>query len=67
MDYWVDADGELAIWYTSSGSSYDWNINGLVYLGSDTVSLYSSSNTQEKNCPNNEGYIWNWLYHGGET
>ena len=29
MDYWVDTEGENAIWYNTPGSTYDWNI-GLV-------------------------------------
>ena len=63
MDYWVDAEGENAIWYTTTGSSYDWHIGGLAYLGSDIVAtIYSSSNILKKKCPNNEGYIWNWKY-----
>merc|ERR1712077_24965 len=24
--------------------------------------MYSSSNTLEKKCPNNEGYVWDWKY-----
>ena len=62
MDYWVDAEGENAIWYNMLGSSYDWNIGTLENLASNTVAIYSSSNTLEKKCPNNEGYVWNWKY-----
>ena len=62
MDYWVDAEKEHAIWYTSSFSSYDWNIGYQEDLGSNTVVMYSSSDILEKKCPNNEGYLWNWMY-----
>ena len=62
MDYWVDADGVHAIWYNTEGSSYYWVIGKLSYLGSLTVAVYSSSDTLEKKCPNNEGYVWNWIY-----
>ena len=62
MDYWVDTEGEHAIWYNTAGSSYDWAIGNLINLGSHTALMYSSSNTLEKKCPNNEGYVWNWKY-----
>ena len=62
MDYWVDADGELAIWYKALGSTYLWFIGPLPYLGSNVAAIYSASNTLEKKCPNNEGYVWNWKY-----
>ena len=62
MDYWVDAEKGHAIWYKSSFYSYDWNIGDQKDLGSDTVAIYSSSDILEKKCPNNEGYVWNWLY-----
>ena len=62
MDYWVDADGELAIWYKALGSVDQWFIGPLPYLGSNVAAIYSASNTLEKKCPNNEGYVWNWKY-----
>ena len=62
MDYWVDADRENVIWYYVSGSSYYWLFGSLANLGTYTANLYSSSNILEKKCPNNEGYVWNWLY-----
>ena len=65
MDYWVDADGEYAIWYNTQGSSYDWAIGDLEDLGTYTAAMYSSSNILEKKCPNNEGYVWNWIYGDG--
>ena len=69
MDYWVDTEGENAIWYKpfSSGSGYYWQIGTLANLGSNTVAIYSSSNTLEKKCPNNEGYVWNWMYFSHTT
>ena len=63
MDFWVDAEGEHAIWYLASGSVYHWMIGSLVNLGSNTSTIYSSSNTLEKQCPNNEGgNVWDWFY-----
>ena len=69
MYYWVDAEGKNAIWYKpfSSGSGYYWQIGTLANLGSNTVAIYSSSNTPEKKCPNNEGYVWNWKYGYGSS
>ena len=61
MDYWVDAEGEHAIWYKASGSTYVWLMGDLSDLGSGYVAMYSSSNTLEEKCPNNEGYVWDWL------
>ena len=62
MDYWVDAEGENAIWYSVYGSTYIWAIGSLADLGSLTIGIYSLSDTMEKKCPNNEGYVWNWMY-----
>ena len=62
MDYWVDAEGENAIWYLSTGSTYHWLMGDLSDLGSGYVAMYSSSNTLEEKCPNNDGYVWDWLY-----
>ena len=67
MDYWVDTEGENAIWYNTQGSSYDWAIGDLEDLGTYTVAMYSSSNILEKKCPNNEGYVWNWNYGDGSS
>ena len=58
IDYWVNADGEYAIWYIESS----WIIAPLDYLGSLIAIIVSSSNMLENNCPNNEGYVWNWFY-----
>ena len=57
MDYWVHAEGEHAIWFNNG-----WNIGSLIDLGSEIAPIYSLSNTMEKKCPNNEGYVWNWFY-----
>lgn len=58
MDYWVHADGSFALWYTSR-----WRIGNIEDLGTDVILMDTQySNTLEKKCPNNEGYIWNWLY-----
>ena len=67
MDYWVDTEGENAIWYTSYGSTYHWMISSIEHLGSDTTSIYSSSNFLEKECPNNEGCVWNMYYYDGSS
>ena len=61
MDYWVDDEGEHALWYLSSGSNYYWQIGTLENLGTYAVAMYS--NTLEKKCPNNdEGNVWNWMF-----
>ena len=65
MDYWVDAEGENAIWYYVSGSNYLWCIAPLNYLSSTTFAIASLSNTLENKCPNNEGYVWDWMYSIG--
>ena len=64
MDYWIDTDGEKAIWYLSSDSvTYNWAIGNLPNLGSNAAYMYSSSYTLEKKCPNNdEGNVWNWWF-----
>ena len=67
MNYWADTDGENAIWYLASGSTYYWMIGGKASLGSYSVSMYSSSNTLKNKCPNNEGYNWNWKYWDGSS
>ena len=67
MNYWADTDGENAIWYLASGSTYYWMIGGKASLGSYSVSMYSSSNTLKNKCPNNEGYVWNWNFVVGNS
>ena len=62
MDYFVDGAEEKAIWHLETGSSNHWAIGHPANLGSGTVDMYSSINTLEKKCPNNEGYVWNWMY-----
>ena len=61
MDYWVDAEGENAIWYKSLDNYY-WIIAPLEHLGSFYAQIITTSSTLEKKCPNNEGYVWNWNY-----
>ena len=69
MEYWVDCEGEYAIWNkfscepSSSGSGYgkgyNWTIGPLEYLGSSTKAIYSSSSaTMVDKCPDNEEYDW---------
>ena len=68
MDYWVPADGVHAIWYKASGSTYYWIIGYLHNLGtSSDFDIFSRSNTLEKKCPNNEGYILSWIYWSGSN
>ena len=64
MDYWVHTDEVGAIWY-KPGSSYDWHIGE--DRESNIFSIYCSSDTLEKKCPNNEGYVWNWMYEATNT
>ena len=66
MDYWIDAEGENAIWYMVYGGTHSyWNINILYYLGTPHADIYGSINILEEKCPNNEGYVWSWNYHDG--
>ena len=61
MDYWVDAEGENAIWY----EGIRWRFGLLEQLGTTGHGLYSDSshnNPHKDECPNNEGYVWNWKY-----
>ena len=67
MDYWVDAEGEYAIWYKMSGSTYYWVIAPLQYLGSLSATIASMSNILEKKCLNDEGYVWNWNFWDGSS
>ena len=62
MDYWVSPTGEYALWYIHSGSSYFWLLGTIGEVGSFTCYMYTMSSVNEKKCPNNEGYIWNWNY-----
>ena len=61
MDYWVDTEGENAVWYEAFGSTFSWAISPISFLGSNGP-IYSSSTILEKKCPNNEGYVWNWKF-----
>ena len=60
MNYWVSPTEEYALWYATSGSNYLWIIGQLDFIGSLYAFMYTSVN--EKECPNNEGYILNWNY-----
>ena len=62
MDYWVKPAGDFAIWYKSTSSHYAWYLGMESSVGSLTAAIYSISNSLEKKCPNNEGYVWNWMY-----
>ena len=62
VEYWVDAGGQNAIWYKASGSTCYWLIGYLHDLGTMSTGIFSQSNTLEKKCPNNEGYVWNWNF-----
>ena len=70
MDYWVDAEGENAIWYqkfSSSGLTDRWRIGSLSNLGSATAAIYTKTNILEMKCPNNEGYALSWKYWDDST
>ena len=62
MDYWVDAEGEYAIWFFLSGTTYFWFIDIMENLGYFKAKIGSMSNVLEKKCPNNEGYTWSWQF-----
>ena len=67
MDYWVDSEGENAIWYFTSGSKYYWIFGHKTDLGSVSAVIFSSSYSLEKKCPHNEGYVWHWKYADTNT
>ena len=71
MDYWVDADGEYAIWYQKLGSSGltpdRWRIGPLTHLGSTSAAIYAKTNILEMKCPNNEGYVLSWNFWDGSS
>ena len=62
MDYWVHVDGSKALWYLETTTSYYWAFGPLAYLGTGSINMYTASNTLKEKCPNNEGYVWNWIY-----
>ena len=63
MDYWVDADGQFAIWYLEMYSLDHWIVGPLSRLGLPDAYMYSWRNTLEKKClNNNEGNVWNWMF-----
>ena len=62
MDYWVHVDGSKALWYMETTTTYYWAFGPLAYLGTGSVNMYTASNTLKEKCPNNEGYVWNWIY-----
>ena len=63
MDYFVDSNGEHAIWHVVFESDYCvWMIGEKTSLGKAYGSLSAGSNKLKNKCPNNEGYIWSWQY-----
>ena len=68
MDFWVDVDGEYAIWHYTDEVNHGcrWRFGTLEQLGHHGHGLYSEKKL-EKQCPNNEGYIWNWIYRDGSN
>ena len=60
MDYWVDAEGEHAIWY--QGSHERWRIGYLLNIGTSTCFFASYKHILGMTCPNNEGYFLSWKY-----
>ena len=62
INYWVSPTGEYALWYIISYSTYFWLLGPIDEVGSITCYMFTMSSMNEKNCPNNEGYIWKWNY-----
>ena len=62
MDYWIDTEGENALWYREGGY---WNFDKSDKLGTSFAEIYGSINMIEKKCPNNEGFVWSWYYLDG--
>ena len=67
MDYWVDAEGENAIWNQAIPGSTRWRFGRLDQLGLYGHVLRSDVKIIENECPNNEGYVWNWEYKDSGT
>ena len=65
MDFWVQASGEFAIWYITTGDDFYWVVGPSAEVGSFSAAMYTVSDLLEKKCPNNEGYVWNWRYNNG--
>ena len=63
MDYWVDADGENALWYQASHE--EWRIGALSYIGSGHCAIASYRHILGMTCPNNEGYTLSWEFWDG--
>ena len=66
LDYWVDAEGDYAIWwhiYHVESMNGEWRIGFLLDLlsGNKQRIIHSKSHTLHM-CPNNEGYVLNWHY-----
>ena len=59
MDYWVDTKGDHAIWY-----KHGW-IFGLMEALGNMFGFITSNNNLGPICPNNEGYVWNWVFSDG--
>ena len=66
-DYWIDAEGENAIWYYVSGSNHAWVMGSQLDFGTTSGFIYSSNNVLKKKCPNNEGYVLSWKYWDGSS
>ena len=62
MDYWVDAEGENAIWFYPDYK--DWLIGTDIGTGYSGI---SSGNNLKTKCPNNEGYVLSWIYTDGSS
>ena len=45
--HWIIEDGTLAIWYDKNDGKEAWNIGGIENLGSQTVALYSSGDSNK--------------------
>ena len=63
-DYWVDAEGENAIWYIPDWK--DWAIGSADHIGTKKRHM-RTSNDLEAICPNNEGYMLSWDYRDSNS
>ena len=63
-DFWVDAEGENAIWYIPDWK--DWAIGSADNIGTNYPHL-RTSNDLEAICPNNEGYDLSWEYRDSNS
>ena len=73
MDYWVHDDNGFAIWYryemVNGITNYFWHFGLLESLGTNAAAVVAISVVpeNEKMCPNNEGYVWEWLFFDGHA